>query len=242
VVLLHAFPLTAHMWQPQLELAGQGWHVIAPHLRGFAAIDEPPAVSMDDYAGTIVDLLDALHIHQAVIGGLSLGGYVAFALLRLAPRYLQGLVLADTKSEADTPEGRDARVRMLELLRERGVSGVVENMMPKLLSASTPRQRPEIVERVRGLALSNSTEAIAGAIRAMMARPDSTPLLTKIGCPTLVLVGEEDTLTPPSLSEQMARTIPGAEYEKLPGAGHLSNLEQPSAFNRALAHFLEHRI
>ena len=107
LVLLHAFPLNARMWEGQLALADTGWHVIAPQLRGFdGGAGDPPAASIDDYAGDVIDLLDALHVKQAVIGGLSMGGYVAFALLRLAARYVQGLILADTRSQADTPEGR----------------------------------------------------------------------------------------------------------------------------------------
>ena len=107
LVLLHAFPLNARMWEGQLGLADTGWHVIVPQLRGFdGGGGDPPAASMDDYAGDVIDLLDALHVKQAVIGGLSMGGYVAFAVLRLAARYVQGLILADTRSQADTPEGR----------------------------------------------------------------------------------------------------------------------------------------
>jgi 3-oxoadipate enol-lactonase len=243
LVLIHGFPLSARMWEPQLAIAEQGWRLIVPHLRGF---DEGPggrsATSMDDSAGDIIDLLDALHVEQAVIGGLSMGGYVTFALLRNAASYFQGLVLADTKPQADTPEGVQARQRMLTLVREQGPGAVADEMLPKLLGESTRRQRPDLVEEVRAIVLSNGAETIAGAITAMMTRPDSTPLLSTIKLPTLVVVGEEDTLTPPQLSLDMHNAISGSELVRIPGAGHMPNLEQPALFNEALITFLNRRI
>jgi pimeloyl-ACP methyl ester carboxylesterase len=243
LVLIHAFPLNARMWEPQLALAEKGWRIIAPQLRGMdgGAIDRP-ATSMDDHAADIVDLLDALHVDEAVIGGLSMGGYVTFALFRLAPRYFRGLVLADTRSQADTPEGVAGRQRMLGVVRERGAAAVADEMIPKLLGDETRRGRPQLAEHVRSLILASSSEAIAHAITALMTRPDSTPMLSTIHCPTLILAGEQDTLTPPALSEEMYKAIGGSEIHVIPGAGHLASLEQPEAFNASLARFLEHRV
>ena len=243
LLLLHAFPLNARMWEGQLTLADTGWRVIAPQLRGFdGGAGDSPAVSVDDYAGDIIDLLDALHVKQAVVGGLSMGGYVAFALLRLAARYVQGLVLADTRSQADTPEGVAGRARMLQLVQDKGPSSVADEMIPKLLGETSRSTRPAVVEQVRSLALASSADAIAGAIRALMTRPDSTPLLASIHVPTLIVVGDEDTVTPPAASEEMHRGIGGSELVRIPQAGHLSNLEQPELFNAALAAFLSHRV
>jgi 3-oxoadipate enol-lactonase len=243
LVLLHAFPLNARMWEPQLALAAHGWRVVAPHLRGFAGgVDDPQVSTIDEYAGDVIDLLDTLHVEDPIIAGLSMGGYVAFAILRRDPRYVRGLVLADTRSQADTPEGVAGRTRMLQLLDQEGPPAVVDEMLPKLLGASTWASRPALADRVRALALANPSKAFAGAIRALMTRPDSTPLLSAIRCPTLIVVGEEDTLTPPSLSEEMRRAVAGSELVVLPGAGHLSSLEQPDAFNSALAAFLTHRV
>ena len=231
------------MWEGQLALAETGWRVIVPQLRGFdGGTGDPPTASIDDYAGDVIDLLDALHVHQAVIGGLSMGGYVSFALLRLAARYVQGLILADTRSQADTPEGVAARVRMLQILQDKGPAGVADEMMPKLLGETTHRGRPAVVEQVRSLMLASSADAIGGAIRALMTRPDSTPLLASIHVPTLIVVGDEDTLTPPAASEEMHRAVGGSELVRIPHAGHMSNLEQPDVFNAALTAFLTHRI
>jgi pimeloyl-ACP methyl ester carboxylesterase len=243
LVLIHAFPLSARMWEPQLSLARRGWRVIAPFLRGMdGGSSDPPSTSIDDFAADIIDLLDLLHIDRAVIGGLSLGGYVTLALLRLAPSYFSGIVLADTRAEADSPDAIQGRQRMLDLVRTAGPTAVAEQMLPRLLGESTRRDHPEIVEQVRGFILSNTAEGIAGAVTAMMGRPDSTAQLGTIRWPTLVMVGDEDVLTPPKVSEGLSRAIPGATLVRIPGAGHLSNLEQPDAFSAALAGFLDHRL
>ena len=243
LVLIHGFPLSARMWEPQLELANQGWRVIAPQLRGFdGAADSSPAQSMDDYAADIIDLLDALHLDQAVIGGLSMGGYITFALFRHAPRYFRAMVLADTRAQPDAPQAKEGRQRMLEAVRSTGVQAAAAEMLPKLVCDATLRDHPEVVETLSRMMLSNSTETVAGAIVALMTRPDSVPLLTGIHCPTLVLVGDQDAITPPPLSEDLQRGIKGAELVVIPNAGHMSNMEQPQAFNRALSHFLEHRV
>jgi pimeloyl-ACP methyl ester carboxylesterase len=231
------------MWEPQFVLADRGWHVIAPQLRGFdGGSEESVATSVDEYAADVIDLLDALHIEDAVIGGLSMGGYITFAIFRHAPRYFRGMLLADTRAQADTPEGIEARKRMHTHVCCNGVTVAADEMLPKLVGDSTSRQRPEVVEAVRRLIMSNSTAPVAGAITALMSRPDSTSDLADIHCPTLILVGDEDSLTPPRFSEEMHRAIAGSELAVIPGAGHMSNMEQPAAFNSAVAHFLEHRV
>ena len=243
LVFLHAFPLNARMWEGQLALAETGWRVIAPQLRGFdGGSGDPPAASVDDYAGDVIDLLDALHVTQAVVGGLSMGGYVAFAMWRNAARYVQGLILADTRSQADTPEGVAGRTRMLQLVQDKGPSAVADELVPKLLGETTRKARPAVAEQVRSLVLASSADAIGGAVRALMTRPDSTPLLSAIHVPTLILVGDEDTVTPPAAAEEMHRGIAGSKLVRIPQAGHLSNLEQPELFTAALAAFLSHRV
>jgi 3-oxoadipate enol-lactonase len=231
------------MWQGQMSLSDHGWRVIAPHFRGMdgGSVD-PDGISVDDYAGDLIDLLDGLHIDDAVIGGLSMGGYVAFALFRHAARYVRGLVLADTRAEPDTPEAKEMRKRTLALLRENGVQAVVDDMLPRLLGQTSLRERPEVAETVKRLAARNSPDAVAGAISVLMTRPDSRPTLSSIHCPTLILVGTEDVLTPPAMSEAMQRGIAGSELVVIPEAGHLANLEHPDAFNAALAKFLEFRV
>jgi pimeloyl-ACP methyl ester carboxylesterase len=252
LILLHAFPLNAYMWERQLELASRGWRIIAPHYRGIEDPRSPTpkpgggghslAATVDDQAADVIDLLDSLHIEDAVIGGLSMGGYVAFAMFRRAPTYFRGLVLADTRSQADTPEGREGRTKMLDLVHARGPEAVADDMLPKLLGATTHATRPTIVAVVRSMILSNTSEWIANAIRVLMSRPDSTPILTSVHVPTLIIVGEEDVLTPVSAAEEMHSRIAGSDLVRIPAAGHLPNLEQPDAFDAALARFLDHRV
>lgn len=242
LVLLHAFPLNAEMWRAQLEAVPDGWHFIAPHLRGFGPGGDPGAgmapPSMDDLAADVEALLNALEIDRAAIGGLSMGGYVTFALYRRAPERFSRIVLADTRAQADTPEGRQARRAMSELVRTKGADAVAEQMLPKLLGETTRRERPEVARRVRELIRANAVSGIDGAIHAMMTRPDSTPDLERISVPTLVIVGEEDTLTPVAESEALHRAIERSQLVVLEGAGHLSNLEAPEEFSRALDNFL----
>jgi pimeloyl-ACP methyl ester carboxylesterase len=244
VVLLHAFPLNARMWGFQFEpLATDGWRVIAPHMRGVdGATTDPPTSGIDDYAADVVDLLDALHVDDAVIGGCSMGGYLSLALMRLAPKYFRGLLLVDTRSQADAPEALEGRKKLLKLAEEQGATGVLADMEPKLLGETTRRERPDVVAHLRDIAMRNSNESIAGMVRALMSRQDSTPLLGGIRMPTLIVVGEEDTITPPAVSQQMHTAIPGSTLEVMPRVGHLPNLEDPARFNDVVVRFLARRV
>ena len=243
LVLIHGFPLNPTMWEPQLSFAERGWRIIVPELRGFGdGAGDPPTTSVDDYAADIIDLLDALHIKDAVVGGLSMGGYVAFSVFRHVPERFRAIVLADTKSQGDTPEAVAGRRSMQELVRGKGAVAIADALLPKLVGDTTRRARPDVIERLRAQIAGNSVESIAGALTALMTRPDSTPTLAAIRCPALVLVGGEDAITPPPLSEQMHRDIAGSELAVIKGAGHMSNMEQPQPFNEALARFLDHRV
>jgi 3-oxoadipate enol-lactonase len=238
VVLLHGFPLTADMWRPQLEAVPDGWRFLAPDLAGFGPDAGASASTLDELASGVIAFLDATEIDKATIGGLSMGGYVLFALLRQAPERASGIVLADTRATADNEQGRAARNKMLETLRTRGVDAVADEMMPKLLGATTHRERPGVERRIREMVRTNTPEGLAGAITAMRDRPDSTPQLSKISVPTLLLVGEEDVLTPPADAAAMRASITRAFLVDIPGAGHLSNLEAPDDFTAALTDFL----
>ena len=243
LVLIHGFPLSARMWEPQLALAAQGWRVIAPQLRGFEGTPAGSvAASVDDFAGDLVDLLDGLHIDHAVIGGLSMGGYITLALFRHAARYFRGMVLADTRAQADPPEAAAGRQRLLTAVRERGAVAAADEMLPKLVCDATRSHQPAVVDALRAMIVGNSSETVAGALMAIMSRPDATPVLPTIHCPTLIVVGDQDAITPPALSEDLRRGIPGSTLVVIPDAGHMSNLEQPAAFNAALASFLERKV
>jgi len=240
LILLHAFPLSADMWLPQLHRVPSGWRAIAPDLRGFRgagpAFDDPQLeyLTLDDYADDVLALMSHLDVERAVVAGLSLGGYVAFALRRRAPERVSGLVLANTRATADSPEGRAGREAMRALVDREGPSAIAEAMLPKLLGATTSREQPDLVQGVRHLIEINSARAIGAAIGAIRDRPDSTPRLWGITCPTMVIGGEEDVIVPPAEVRAMAAAIPGARCEILSRVGHLSNLEAPQAFNALL--------
>jgi 3-oxoadipate enol-lactonase len=283
VLLIHAFPLSADMWRPQLDRVPEGWRFIAPDLRGFGK-NLPPdrlrqgfgesagasakaeggnhataeaeerhphhlvasglsrknsaVLTMDDYARDIGSMLDRLKIDEAVIGGLSMGGYVTFALFRQSPERFTGMVLADTRPQADTADGRAARAKMRDLLAEHGPSAVADQMIPKLLAPTSRSGDPALVERTRRMIEANAVDAIDGALGALMERPDSTGDLPGISCPTLVIVGEDDEVTPQADAELMKQEIPRSLLMVIQGAGHLSNLERPFEFSRALHDFL----
>ena len=238
VVFLHAFPLNAAMWQAQLEAVPAGWRVIAPDYRGFGESSPPAPATMNDLAGDVVDLLDHLEIHEAIVAGCSMGGYVAFELLASAPNYVQGLLLIDTRAGADTEEGKAGRRKMLEKVEEEGSRAIADDMTLKLLGISAQRDHPDLVKRVHAMISSADPKAIAMAVNAMMERKDMTSSLGAIKVPTLIIAGAEDTLMPAAAMQQMHGAIKGAQLHTIDAAGHLPSLEQPAAFDVLLRQFL----
>jgi pimeloyl-ACP methyl ester carboxylesterase len=241
LVLVHAFPLGAAMWEGQARAMPAGWRLIAPDMRGFGGStlsDSDPQPAINDYAHDVIDLLRELRIKSAALGGMSMGGYVTFAVLRTAPALASAVVLADTRASADTPEGRANRRSMLALVDREGPSGVARDMMPTLLGKTTRESRPDVEPLVRRLIKQQSPPAIRGAILRMMDRPDSFATLQSLAVPTLIVTGEEDALTPVDDARKMQAACAQAELVVLPSAGHLANLETPDAFNTALSGFL----
>ena len=238
LVLLHAFPVGTAMWQSQFD-AFPDWRVIVPALPGFDGSDLHGEPTVDAFAAHVEATLAALGVTRAVFGGLSMGGYVLLALWRRNPSLIRGMLLADTRSGADSPDARGARQKMLETLASGGPAVIAGEVLPKLLGDTTRRERPDIAALCRQRIEAQPAEAIGAAIRAMMTRPDAGPVLSSIDVPTLVVVGEEDVLTPPSEAEALQRSIRGASLVRIPGAGHLSSLENPAAFNQAASAFLD---
>jgi pimeloyl-ACP methyl ester carboxylesterase len=244
LVLLHAFPLAAEMWRPQLTALPAGWRVVAPDLAGFGESSPGTSASpaIDDYARDVLALLDHLQLDAAVVAGLSMGGYLVFALQRLAPARLRGVVLADTRPEADTEQGRALRIATLDTLERDGPGGVANAMISKLLGATTRSARQDLVAAVRTLVSAQPADGIRRAVLALRSRPDSTPVLREITGPSVVIAGEEDEIAGPEIARHMHGQIAGAELALIGGAGHLSNLERPEAFNLALSRFLATRF
>jgi 3-oxoadipate enol-lactonase len=240
VVLLHGFPFNRSMWREQVEALSASYRVVTPDLRGHGATTATtdPA-TMDEMARDVAALLDELDIRRAAIAGLSMGGYVAFSFYRRFPLRVRSLILADTRPQADTDEARENREQQAEKALTEGMEAIAETLLPKLLASSTFDERPRIVERVREMITSTDPQGAASALRGMATRSDQTHLLPQILSPTLLLFGSEDQLTPLKDAEVLHREIRGSRLEIIKGAGHVSNIEQPTKFNRALKDFLD---
>jgi pimeloyl-ACP methyl ester carboxylesterase len=239
VVLLHAFPLNRQMWAEASRELSADYRIIAPDLRGFGETSGTATATMAAMADDVIGLLDALQIEQAVIGGLSMGGYVALNLVGRYPERCCGLVLADTRAGADSAEGQRNRATLAEKALSEGASSIADQLLPKLLSAGAGQEKPELAAQVRAIIETAAAPAIAAASRAMAGRADSTAILPAISVPAMIIVGSEDSLTPITESIILKDSITNASLAIIPDAGHLSNLEQPEVFNRALGIFLE---
>jgi 3-oxoadipate enol-lactonase len=241
LVLLHAFPLNRAQWQDQGEALGQEGtlRVVAPDLRGFgtSSVAVGPT-TMEQMAEDVERLLDALGLGSVVLGGLSMGGYVSFACLRRFPERIRGVILADTRAGADTAEQREAREATARYAEEHGSGALVERDAGRLFSHFTTDRQPQVIARARQIAEQNASAGVAAASRGMALRPDSTDLLPQIACPALVIVGEQDAITPIAEARLLFERIPAAQLEVIADAGHVSNLEQPAAVNAAVVRFL----
>ncbi len=235
LVLLHAFPLDGRMWRQTAQALSGRCRVIVPDMRGFGESDlGQGGHSIADMADDIAAMLNSLSIPRATVGGLSMGGYVALAFAARYPARLERLILADTRAAADSDAARIGRAEALALVESAGVAAFVERQLGALLS-------PAASEAIRGEArsLCNQTpEAVCAGIRALRDRPDRQADLAAITCPTLVIVGKEDRISPPAEMAGIASAIPGAYLIEIAGAGHLSNLESPAAFVAAIENFI----
>jgi len=240
LVLLHGFPHDRALWAPQRSALSRRARVIVPDLRGFgasAALGTPP-VTMDGHADDVAALLDALDIERAVIGGLSMGGYIAFAFWRRHRRRVLGLLLADTRAGADSDEGKQKRRDLIAATRAAGARAAADAMMPGMIGKTTRAKRPELDQAMRAMCERAPVPGVIAALEAMIARPDSAPTLATIDVPVQIIVGEEDALTPVKESEAMRAAIRGSRLEVIPRAGHVSNFERPSAFNHIVSEYL----
>ncbi|QEH38235.1 AB hydrolase superfamily protein YdjP [Aquisphaera giovannonii] len=241
VVLLHGFPLSRAMWDGQVEALGAVCRVIAPDLRGHGESESPEGVyTMDAMADDVIELLDALGIDRPVVlGGLSMGGYVALSLALRHPARICGLMLMDTRAAADTPEtarGREETARTV--LHEGDGHSMIETMIPRLFGKATREKLPHKVGAMLAVMERTAPQGIAGALRGMAARPDRRGELGRIAIPTLVLVGEDDVVAPVDEAREIAGMIPDARLVVIPAAGHLAPFENPAATNAAILGFL----
>jgi len=239
VVLLHGYPFNRTLWKDQVEALRDDYRVITPDLRGFGDSDASDgAATMSRMARDIAQLLDALEISSATIGGLSMGGYVVLAFYKQFASRVSGLLLADTRPQSDTEENKQVRASQAQEVMAEGMAGIADAMLPKLLTSETVSRRPEVVKRVRDMMIKTNPAGAAAALLGMAVREDQTSLLSQIAVPTLILVGREDPITPVADSEKMHDQIKGSRLIVIENAAHVSNIEQADVFNVELRSFL----
>ncbi len=239
VVLIHGFPLTRAMWRPQVEALRDRFTVIVPDMRGFGESEVPRVnLTMDTYADDVLGLLDALGYDRVALGGCSMGGYVAFRIVARAAGRIRSLLIADSRAGADSDEGRERRYTAIRRIQTEGPEGFLSEFTTQLVGPTTKARRPAVLDAVRQIVGTPPAASLTAALAALATRPDSRPLLASVTAPTLVAVGEEDTLTPPAAAEEIASGVHSARLVTIPEAGHLANLEAPEAFNRAVREFL----
>jgi 3-oxoadipate enol-lactonase len=240
VLLIHGFPFSSRMWIPQLRQLEIQAHLIAPDLPGFGKTPIPSAPpSMDRYAEDCAELLESLNITDPIIlGGLSMGGYIALAFARLFPERLHGLMLLSTRAGADSEEGKAARDNTIFQVRSSGTAELTGGLFAKLLAETSYAEKPDVAAELKEIMGEITPEGVIGALAAMRDRPDSTDLLKQIKAPTLIVHGQADRLIPASEAQAMAKEIPNNELHLIDKAGHLPNLEQTEEFNKIIREFL----
>ncbi|MGH7177747.1 MAG: alpha/beta fold hydrolase [Tepidisphaeraceae bacterium] len=232
IVLLHGFPLDAGVFDDQVQALSDRFRVIAPDLRGFGGSTSDAPFTIESLADDLHQLLSRIGALPCVLGGLSMGGYVALAFAEKYPRDVAGLVLIDTRSEADSSEGKQKRNAMVELVRERGARAIADQMLPNLLAA------PVAPDRLLRMMSAVPAATIQNALRAMRDRKDYTSLLSSLKLPTLIVVGEKDAITPPALARAMHQAIAGSRLLIIQGAGHLTPMESPEDLSNAIREFV----
>jgi pimeloyl-ACP methyl ester carboxylesterase len=234
LVLLHGFPLDSRVWNHQRSGLSDAFRVITPDLRGFGKSASADPFTMESLADDVHALLRELKALPAFVGGLSMGGYAALAYAKRYPTDLRGLLLIDTRAEGDSPQGKEGRGKMIELVRQSGAAAVAEQMMPKMLA---PGASEDVKRELKSIMESCLPLTIEHALLAMRDRADHTCDLPSIASPTLILVGESDAITPPASAEVMHKAIPHSQLVVIPAAGHMTPMESPHAVNAAIRAF-----
>jgi 3-oxoadipate enol-lactonase len=238
VVFVHGFPHNRTLWAPQVNALVDHARCVALDLRGFGESTRRGPYTIDQYADDVAALIRSLRLERAIIAGISMGGYIAFALWRRHRALVRGLILCDTRPGADTEDGRAKRNELIAAARAKGSGSVADAMIGGMVGTTTREKYLGIVDAVYTMLALSPVDGVVGALEAMRERIDSTPTLSTIDVPTLIVCGSEDAFTPPAESEAMHAAIPSSRLEILSGAGHLSNVERPAAFNHVVSEFI----
>lgn len=239
LVFIHGFPFSLEMWEPQLRVFSDKYRSVAYDVRGHGSSDVGDGqYSIEFFVDDLLALLDHLGIEKTVLCGLSMGGYIALRTLERFPGRVKGVILCDTRSEADSNEAKIRRSNTVKSIKVRGVKEFAEDFVKSIFAKETLQSKPEIVDRIKRIILNTSPLGICGTQLALASRTDTTPMLSSISVPALILVGEHDSLTPPSAAQALHEKIAGSELHIIPNAAHVSNLENTEMFNARIASFL----
>jgi len=239
VVFVHGYPFNRTLWNEQVSALTTNHRVVVPDLRGFGETEVGNLDStMPQFARDVKNLLDHLLIEEALICGLSMGGYVTLAFYKEFPERVSGLLLANTRAEPDSDEGKISRHEQAEKALTEGMAGIADSMLPKLLTPETVSKKPDLVKRIRDMMLKTDPKGAAAALLGMAAREDFTSELPKVSVPALIIAGREDALIPMQHSERMHQAIANSRFVVIDHAAHVVNLEQASAFNNELVNFV----
>jgi 3-oxoadipate enol-lactonase len=240
VVFIHGFPFSHRMWDPQLAALPPRFRGIAYDIRGHG-LSEPGdgQFSIEFFVDDLISLLDYLDAKQVVLCGLSMGGYITLRAVERHPKRFKAMILCDTRSEADTNEGKIKRAETISAIKSSGVYAFAEGFLKLVLAPETFENHPVVADKVRGMIVTNSPRGVCGTLLALAGRTDTTPALKKMNIPALILVGENDVLTPPADAEKLQAQLPNAELHIVPHAAHMSNLENIPFFNERMLAFLD---
>ncbi|HXG00232.1 MAG TPA: alpha/beta fold hydrolase [Bacteroidota bacterium] len=240
VIFLHGFPFSHEMWTEQVSLVAKRYRAIAYDLRGHGrSFVGDGQFTIEQHVDDLFGLMDLWKAEKPVIVGLSMGGYITLRALERDQQRFRAAVLCDTKSEADTNEGKLKRFENMKIVREQGSEAFAEMFVRNVFAAESLTNKPDAVQRIKKIIAATPPLSIAGTLLALAARTDTTAFLSQIAIPTLILVGEKDVTTPPAASQAMHEKIRTSEMHIIPNAAHMSNLENPEEFNRHLMAFLE---
>jgi pimeloyl-ACP methyl ester carboxylesterase len=240
ILFIHGFPFDNQMWRHQVAALAE-WPRIVPDLWGAGLVNvraATPGYSLAQYATDQIRTLDDLAVDAVVVCGQSMGGYIIFELIRTFPDRVSAAILCNTKASADSEQAKRGRDAMAEKAVREGTPAIAAELVPKLLARATRESRPPVVREVTTMIERQPVYGMVGTLRALRDRPDSTPLLKQIRVPVLVVAGDDDQISPAEGMQEMARTIPGAQFVVISQAGHLAPLEQPTAVNEAIKSFL----
>lgn len=239
MVLIHGFPFNRRMWAGQIGPLSKICRVISYDVRGHGESESAAGYdNLESFVDDLIGLLDHLKISRAGVCGLSMGGYIALRAVERHPDRFCALILCDTKSSADSDEAKEKRAAAALAVKKNGVPAFADEFVKAVLAETTLKTKPEFVESVKGMIRGNSAAGISGTLTALAGRTDTTTALSRMSLPALILVGEEDKLTPPSDAQAMMKVLPNAKMHLIPGAAHLSNLENPEVFNKKLLTFI----